>query len=64
MIWLLLIILLIAIFGIGTLLEATLSVLLVVAAVVAAGVLLLGSAMARRASRGRDRRAASLPSGA
>jgi uncharacterized protein len=53
MIWLLLIILLIAIFGIGTLLEATLSVLLVVAAVVAAGVLLLGSAVARRASRGR-----------
>ncbi len=47
MIWLLLIILLVAIFGIGTLLEATLWVLLIAAAVVVAAVLLLGRTVAR-----------------
>ncbi len=47
MIWLLLIILLVAIFGIGTLLEATLWVLLIVAAIVAASVVLLGRTLAR-----------------
>ncbi len=47
MVWLLLIILLVAIFGIGTLLEATLWVLFVVAVIVAAAVLLLGRAVAR-----------------
>ncbi|HVM17404.1 MAG TPA: hypothetical protein VM290_07480 [Gaiellaceae bacterium] len=46
--WIVLIILLIAIFGIGTLLEATLWVLLIIAAIVVVGALLGGRALSRR----------------
>lgn len=50
MLWLVLFILLIAIFGLGTVLEAAFWTLLVIAAVVVVGGLLLGRALGTRAS--------------
>ncbi len=47
MIWLILIILLVLIFGLGTVLEATLWLLLILAAVAVIGTLLVGRAIAR-----------------
>lgn len=47
MIWLLLIVLLIAVFGIGTVLEAAFWALLIVAAVVVAAVVLISRLIAR-----------------
>ena len=47
MIWLIVLILLIAIFGLGTLLEATLWALLIIAAVVVISGLLIGRAIGR-----------------
>jgi hypothetical protein len=47
MLWLLLLLLLIAIFGVGTLLEAALWTMLLVAAVVAIGVVTAGRVLAR-----------------
>ena len=49
MLWIILIILLVLIFGIGTILEAAFWILLIVAAVVVIGALLGGRALGRRA---------------